>query len=99
VKLRVAEVAQRQIARIEKYWFDQRPDAETLFADELTATFHAITTIRYAGSRWPTTRRPELRRILMPRSMNHLYFVVDIAGDTVRVLAVWGARKGRTPRL
>jgi hypothetical protein len=40
-----------------------------------------------------------LRRILMPRTENHVYFEVDEMTQTVHVLAVWGAPKGRTPKL
>ena len=83
---------------MEQYWFERRPDAGTLFTDELRETFHHLCTVRNAGSRWPTPRRPELRRILMPRSMNHVYFVVD-PPDTIRVLTIWGAKKRRTPKL
>jgi hypothetical protein len=52
-----------------------------------------------AGIRWPTTRRPKLRRILMPRTENHVYFQVEASTQTVHVLAVWGAPRGRGPRL
>jgi len=40
-----------------------------------------------------------LRRILMPRTENHVYFMVDEMTQTVHVLAVWGVPKGRTPKL
>jgi hypothetical protein len=40
-----------------------------------------------------------LRRILMPRTENHVYFVVDETAEMVNVLAIWGAPKGRTPKL
>jgi hypothetical protein len=33
----------------------------------------------------------------MPRSRNHVYFVV--AADVVRVLAIWGAPRGKRPKL
>lgn len=35
----------------------------------------------------------------MNRTNNHVYFVVDDVDDTVHVHAVWGAPKGRTPKL
>lgn len=35
----------------------------------------------------------------MPRTENHVYFQVDEATRTVHVLAVWGAPRGRGPRL
>ena len=47
----------------------------------------------------PTPRRPNLRRVLMARTKNHVYFVVDEATETVHVHAIWGAPKRRAPKL
>ena len=99
MKLRVAKRAQREAARIEQWWVQNRPAQATLFTDELEATFRHICNVRIAGVRWPTLRQPTLRRILMPRSLNHMYFVIDDRGQTVDVLAIWGAPRGTTPRL
>lgn len=84
---------------MEAWWVEHRPLAPTLFVDELEETFRILCAVRGAGVRWPTPRRPNLRRILMSRSHNHVYFVVDAATDTVRVHAIWGAPRGRGPKL
>lgn len=84
---------------MEGWWVENRSDAPALFLDELEETFQYICKVRSAGVRWPTPRRPNLRRILMPRTNNHVYFVVDDVTDTVQVYALWGAPKGRTPKL
>jgi hypothetical protein len=73
--------------------------APALFIDELERTFWHICHVHDAGVRWPTARRPTLRRVLMPRSGNHVYFLVDEPTATVHVLAVWGAPRGTTPKL
>jgi hypothetical protein len=99
VKLRVGKRAQQQAKRIEAWWVEHRPAAPTLFLDELERTFRYIVQVRDAGVRWPTPRRPTLRRILMTRSQNHVYFVIDESNATVHVLAVWGAPRGTTPKL
>lgn len=70
-----------------------------LFLDELEETFRCICNVKTAGIRWPTPRQPNMRRILMKRTKNHVYFVIDEAHDTVRVHAVWGAPKGSAPKL
>lgn len=51
------------------------------FTDELAWTFHHICHWSSAGVRWPTPRRPMLRRILMPRTENHVYFLVEQAAQ------------------
>jgi plasmid stabilization system protein ParE len=99
VKLRVGKRAQQQANKIEQWWVENRPLAPTLFTDELERTFRYICHVANAGVRWPTSRRPTLRRILMPRSNNHVYFLVDEPTETVHVLAVWGAPRGTTPKL
>jgi hypothetical protein len=35
----------------------------------------------------------------MPRTANHVYFLVDETAETVHVLAIWVAPKSRTPKL
>jgi hypothetical protein len=40
-----------------------------------------------------------IRRRLLPRTEQHVYFVADIENDLITVLRVWGARRGRGPRL
>jgi plasmid stabilization system protein ParE len=99
VKLRIGKRAQKQADKIEEWWVEHRPAAPTLFTDELERTFRYLCQMRSAGIRWPTPRRPMLRRILMPRTENHVYFLVDEKTEVVHVLAIWGAPKGRTPKL
>jgi plasmid stabilization system protein ParE len=84
---------------MEAWWVANRPKAPTLFTDELEATFRLLCELRNAGVGWPTTRRPELRRLLMPETKNHVYFMVNEKTQTVHVLSVWGGPRGTTPRL
>jgi hypothetical protein len=84
---------------MERWWVKHRPDAPTLFTDELERTFWHICHVRDAGVRWPTPRRPTLRRILMPKSGNHVYFASDEPTAMVHVLAVWGAPRGTVSKL
>ena len=84
---------------METWWAQNRPTAPDLFAREFRDTLEQIRTMPGSGTAWPTERRPTLRRILMPRTQNHIYFRVDRKAQTVHVLAVWGAPKGTTPKL
>jgi plasmid stabilization system protein ParE len=99
VKLRVGSQAQAQADKLEDWWGANRPSAPTLFTDELEATLRLLRTMPGGGIGWPTPRRPTLRRILMPMTQNHVNFRVDHALETVFVLAVWGAPRGRVPKL
>jgi plasmid stabilization system protein ParE len=84
---------------MEAWWAENRPAAPDLFAREFRGTLDEIRMMPGAGIAWPTLRRPTLRRILMPRTENHVYFRVDEKTQTVHVLVVWGAPRGTTPRL
>jgi hypothetical protein len=99
VKLRVGKRAQKQAERIEAWWVAHRPAAPRLFTDELEETFRDIAGRASAGVGWPTARRPFLRRILMPRTENHVYFQIDEKIQTVHVLSIWGGPRGTTPKL
>jgi plasmid stabilization system protein ParE len=70
-----------------------------LFEDELHRTLRLISRMPEAGVRWPTARNPRLRRFLMMETRHHVYFHVDQLGDSVVILAVWGAQRGRGPSL
>jgi plasmid stabilization system protein ParE len=82
-----------------QWWVEHRPAALTLFVDELERTFRLLVETPGAGVSWPTPSRPRLRRVLMPQTGNHVYFEGDEAGQTVHVLAIWGAPRGRPPSL
>jgi hypothetical protein len=40
-----------------------------------------------------------VRRILLPKTNNHVYYMIDRDKYMVIILAMWGAPKGRAPKL
>lgn len=99
MRVLVARTAERQIERVASWWSAERPAAAALFIEELEETLGLLREVPGAGVRWPTVRRPNLRRILLPRAQTHVYFEVDAVAQVVRVRAIWGAQRGRGPRL
>ena len=99
MKLELAEPARRQAAEIDGWWAANRPAAPALFAQEFRDTLELVRRNPGVGTSWPTDRRPDLRRVLMPRTKHHLYFRIDAPRQVVQVLAVWGAPRGSGPRL
>jgi hypothetical protein len=92
----IAKRARNEAARIDKLWREQR-DASDVFAFEFAEAIEHIATVRIAGLKWSTQRRPNLRRILLDRSKVHLYF--EVYPDEVRIVAVWWAQRAREPKL
>jgi hypothetical protein len=40
-----------------------------------------------------------IRRVLLPKTEQHVYYSIDEANETVIIRTIWGARRRRTPRL
>lgn len=98
MKLRVSARAQARIRTIDEWWRKHR-DAKELFKHELADAFDRI-------GRAPKLRPPyseiegqQVWRILMPKTEQHVYYTVDEELDEIVVETVWGARRGRGPRL
>lgn len=98
MQLWVSKQAQQQIEKIDLWWRENRPEAPGFLA-ELEATFRRLQDVPNHGHPWPTRRRPDLRRTLLHVTQNHVYYRVDAGTQTIRVLAVWGAPRGRGPKL
>jgi plasmid stabilization system protein ParE len=70
-----------------------------LFEEEFEAALQQLLSMPKSGIVYPTAKRPELRRILLRKSEYHLYFALE-RNETVAVIhSIWGARRGRGPRL
>jgi plasmid stabilization system protein ParE len=99
VKVRITARARSHVRGRQAWWAQHRPAAVALFDEELEQALHLVREMPGAGAPWPTERNPGLRRVLMPRTHSHLYFYFDEKARTVVVLAVWGAARGRAPKL
>jgi plasmid stabilization system protein ParE len=99
VKVRITRRAQTHVERRRAWWAENRPAAPGLFDDELGGVLRLISEMPEAGVLWPTATNPRLRRVLMSETHHHVYFFVDEARSTVVILALWGAARGRAPKL
>lgn len=99
MRVRITRRAQAHVERRRTWWAENRPAAPNLFDDELDGALRLISEMPSAGVMWPTARNPGLRRVLMSETHHHVYFYVDGPRSTVVILALWGAARGRTPKL
>ncbi len=51
------------------------------------------------GRTYPDAGIPGLRRLMLPASRHHIYYVHDSTEGEVIVLAIWSAVRGSGPRL
>jgi plasmid stabilization system protein ParE len=99
VKIEIGKRARRQVERASSWWEENRPLAPFLFEEELAAALRQLLSTPHAGVLYPTSKRPMLRRILLPKTEYHVYFALE-RNETVLVIhSVWGARRGRGPKL
>jgi plasmid stabilization system protein ParE len=98
MRLRLTPRALAEAKRIKTWWQRKRRAAPDLFDDELDATIQRVLLNPNLGAAYEQEHlEVTVRRVLMPRTHHHVYFAVQV--DEVVVLSVWGAPRGRGPRL
>lgn len=99
MKIRVSGRARIRIRKHDEWWRTHRSDAPDLFKQELTAAFLRI--LRAPKVRPPHTviEGEPVWRVLMPTTKQHVYYTVDDNVGEVVIETVWGARRGRSPKL
>jgi plasmid stabilization system protein ParE len=98
VRVRISARARREADRRDAWWRANRLEARNLFTRELLEVIDLLQANTEIGQRYEAARFPApVRRVLLPKSETHVYFAV--VDEDVWVLAVWGARRGRGPKL
>ncbi len=93
----VSPQAEAQIRSIDAWWRRNRRDSPDLFSSELASAFSTLEAAPRTGKLYRRSKLRGVRRILLPTTRNHVYYLVGI--EVVIVLAVWGSVKGSGPDL
>jgi plasmid stabilization system protein ParE len=80
-------------------WWREHRDARDLFARELAGAKTFLREAPNVGSMYTVLDGLFVRRVLLRKTGTHVYYSIDEDADVVTVLAVWGAPKGRAPKL
>jgi plasmid stabilization system protein ParE len=70
-----------------------------LFEQEFEQALRRLVSMPKAGLPYPTESRPTMRRLLLPKTGYHVYFALERDETVVVIHSVWGARRGRGPKL
>lgn len=97
MKLRFAPRALAEAKRKKTWWLTNRPAAPLLFEQELNAALDSILSTSGLGAEYPNRFAVDVRRVLMPRTRDHVYFTV--MDDEIIILSVWGAQRAKGPSL
>src|SRR3974390_2343388 len=85
-------------AKRKKTWWRRNRDAADLFEQELDATLERIAATPALGQRVEQRAGGVwVRRWLMPKTRNHDYYAIE--GTEILILTVWGAPRGREPKV
>ena len=87
------------IERTEAWWKANRDKAPDVFRVELRDALKMLSASPKAGAVYRQTKTKTYRRWLLPKSQQHIYYVVDERRDRLVVHVVWGAARGRPPAL
>jgi plasmid stabilization system protein ParE len=96
-RLSVLGPAQRQARQAAAWWRGNRPSAKDLFRRELTVTFDLLASSPEMGSRYDDADIPGLRRVLLPETRYHVYYVYHADLNQILVLAIWSVLRGHSP--
>lgn len=95
MKLELTATAERHVLTIDAWWQANRPSAPELFLEELAVAFEALVSVPLSGRVVRVRGLRGVRRVLLRSTRNHVYYQVQ--KDTVTVMAVWSAVRGRGP--
>ena len=99
MRIKLTLRARRRIQLVEAWWRENRPGAPDLFREELAWARQKLLSTPHLAPRYQMESGKVFRRLLLPATEQHVYYVVDDAADLIVVYTVWGARRGRTPNL
>ena len=99
MKVRFSPRARRRVKLVAKWWRDNRPAAPTLFYDELETAIEMLMAQPMLGAEHRTLDGVTIRRVLLPRSLQHVFYGVDEEKGVIVIYTVWGATRGRGPKL
>jgi len=99
VKLVFSPEADQDVERVDSWWRENRRDAPNLFAEELAAVCRQI--LRTPLIFKPCCERDgvSVRRRLLGKTEQWVYYQVDMEMHEVVILRVWGACRKRGPKL
>jgi plasmid stabilization system protein ParE len=95
-RLRFTATAQEHVRREKAWWLANR-DHTDVFTEELEHALRIIGALPGAGTPYPQSPVPGVRRVYLRRVAAHLYYTFD--RNEVIIRALWGSRRERGPRI
>lgn len=84
---------------MDRWWRENRPAAPGLLAQELADARRLLATTPELGAPYVERGDVLVRRLLLRKTQNHVYYEIDRAARVVVIIALWGAPKSEGPTL
>ena len=97
MKLEWSPTARNRAAIVDAWWRDERPAAPDLFTRELIAALQQIRDFPEVPSVCGRVRGRPVRRVLLKKTRQHVYYLVDPVAGVVRIHAIRGTRRRPPP--
>lgn len=96
-EVRLSERASLQATALDSWWAENRTEAPALFAQEFANAIALLRVAPGAGARFQRSSVPGVRRVVLHRTRNLVFYVYDRSTESVQIIAVWGATRGTDP--
>jgi plasmid stabilization system protein ParE len=98
-EVRISEKAAAQAEQLDAWWAENRPLAPALFAREFASAVALLGVAPGAGARFRRSALPGVRRFVLQKTRNLVFYIYSREIDVVHIIAVWGGPKGSDPPL
>jgi plasmid stabilization system protein ParE len=99
VKVKLSTRAKRELERIDARWRKHRPLVPNLLIEELVAAEDELAMAPYSRRPCGEFKGQTLRFYLLRKTAYQVYYTVTAEDDVVMIHSIWGARRGRGPKL
>lgn len=96
-RVQVTARARGEVREISRWWRENRPSNPGLFREEMTSATARLSVLPGAGAPYEWQGMCGVRRLLLPRTSYHVYYVVNEQDRQVTVMAVWHTARGHGP--
>ena len=97
MNIKLTKRAERRIELVDQWWRAHRREAPDLLKQELSGARLRLAQDPYAGTAVVIGGK-QLRKLLLQRTEQWLYYAVRPKQQLIVVQTLWGARRGRDPK-
>lgn len=102
LRLYITPRAARRAGIVSSWWEANCGGPHNLFQreyEQLLLQLATVTLRSLLGTRYTKGNKANTWRVRLKKSQQYVYYSIDEAADVVEIIMIWGARRGREPKL